>query len=668
MTANPPAQNRDDIRSGRGRQHALWLAASFAVLFASTIDAVFAGRGLGARLLCAAVGMALAVPGLRGFLRGARVRASNRRRWLAALAVIHLLGTLYFFPVQHLFDARPVVSVDHAVHYNQCLRAKNVFWSSLRLDCYSPYFMAGYPAGSIFDIDVKGAELFSALVPLPAAVGLKLFILFAYLTMLPSVYRGARMLGFRVEESALGAMLLLAYWHWGRPFASDFRFVGMFSFVFATHAVLYLTGLMRRFLAAQRGRTLFVVGPVAFLVHVLTVVMAAVSLSSVCIIDRARLNRRRLELLFLWALVVVFVNALWILPLLRFLPYKVPTEAYYQLGGPAELARQLWKPTGAVALALFALAIAGSWRLARARRAAVGMPCAVTSLSMLLLSACGVYLPGVDQLEPGRFLFSALVFAAPLAGVGAAWLIGVVSRCAGGARRNWVREAAVVGLALAPLPLAMLDAKAFYHHTLSVDLPPRVERFRRGIVSVVQPGARLMIEEGTARAYEGSFLPALLPSETRVEQIGGPYPHTPLLHHRITFDGDACLGVPFDRWDPATLMERLAFLRVRWIATTTDAATRFVAALPGVEVRWRDGPYTLWELPGASPTWKLEADYNRIRASLEVGTRPVVLPYHWVEGLRAEGGNEIVPVLRDDDPVPYVCVRRVRVTPVVIRY
>jgi hypothetical protein len=109
-------------------------------------------------------------------------------------------------------------------------------------------------------------------------------------------------------------------------------------------------------------------------------------------------------------------------------------------------------------------------------------------------------------------------------------------------------------------------------------------------------------------------------------------------------------------------------LRVRWVATTTDAATRFTAQLPGIEVLWRDGPYTLWELPPTPPAFRVDATYNEIRAQLDVGVPPVVLPYHWVEGLRAENGNEIVPVLRYDDPVPYICVRSVRVTPVVIRY
>jgi hypothetical protein len=466
----------------------------------------------------------------------------------------------------------------------------------------------------------------------------------------------------------LGAMMVLIYWHWGRPYASAFRFVGMFSFVFATHAALFVTGLLRRFLAGDRGRALFVLGPIAFMVHVLTVVMAVVPMAAVLIVDRARVTRRRAELLLMWLLAIVFVNALWILPLIRFLPYKTSTEAYYQLRGLGELARLVVEPGGLVAIGLTVLACVGGWRLVHTGRVGVGAPCMAGAVTMLAFATYGVYLPGVDQLEPGRFLFSTFVFAAPLSGVGAAWLIGLVSRWTGARRSVRVREAMLVGLALAPLALSMLDAKAFYRRTLSVDLPPRVERLRVELRSVINQEGRLMIEEGNARAYEGIFLPALLPSQTGVEQIGGPFPHTPIVHHATSFDETSCLGKPFASWKPDVIAARLHFLRVRWIATATDGAARFVASIPGVTPRWSDGPLRVWDFPGEANAVRVRATYDEIRADVAVGTRPVVLPYHWVEGLHTTDGNEIVPVFRDDDPVPFICVRRARVTPVMINY
>jgi hypothetical protein len=638
------------------------------LLCVPTVDALFVARPLWLRAAALLPGMLLAAWCLSRTLEDGRVEDHSRLRWLFLLAGVHVVATLFFFPAQELFSARPILTADHAVHYAQCLRSKQVFWDTFRLDCYSPYFMAGYPAGTVFDLDMKGAELFTAILPIHTATALKLFILVAYLSMLPSVYRGARMLGFRLEEAVFGVMLLLAYWHWGRLYASDFRFVGMFSFVFATHAVLYVSGLVRRFLAGDRPIGLFVIGPVAFLVHVLSAVMAAVPILSVIVADRARMTRRRAELLLLWVLVVVFVNALWILPLVRFLPYKTPTEAFYQVQGPGHVARLLFLPTSLIALGLLALAVAGAARMAREKRFAAAAPCALVTLTMLTFATFGVYLPGVDQLEPGRFLFSAMVFASPLAGAGAAWLVRAVGAQLTPAHGVRWRAAVTVALALAPVPLAMLDAKAYYHHTLTVHLPPRVERLRVALVSLLHGDGRLLIQEGSARAYDGFFLPALLPSQTGVEQIGGPYPHVPLVFHRTSFDEHSFLGRPFAAWMPADAAARLRFLRVRWVVTATDEAAEFIARIPGITARREDGPLRVWELPGQRFDVAVRAEYNRVRVDARVGARGVVLPYHWIDGLRCADGNEIVPVLRDDDPAPYICVRRVAVSPVTITY
>jgi hypothetical protein len=622
------------------------------------------------RALALIPGMVVAAWCLARTLEAGRLDDDKRIRWLLMLAGIHIAATLFFFPAQHLFDARPVVTVDHAVHYEQCLRARAVFWQAFRLDCYNPYFMAGYPSGTLFDVDMKGAELFTALIPIHTATALKLFILIAYLSMLPSVYRGARMLGFRLDEAVLGVMLLLVFWHWGRPYAGDFRFVGMFSFVFATHASIYVTGLVRRFIAGDRGPALFILGPIAFSVHVLSVVMATVSITTVMIADHARMTIKRAELLVVWAIVVVAANALWIVPLIRFLPSKVPSEAFFQLHGLRQVARILLAPSGWIAASVLALALAGAWRMARERRMTTAAPSLVSTLLMLSFAAFGTHLPGISQLEPGRFLFSAVVFATPLAGAAAAALMSALSvRGSATIHVARLRTLMMVSLALAPLPLAMLDAKAFYHHTLSVDLPPRVERLRSLLIANMRGRGRLLIEEGSAKAYGGFFLPALLPAQTHIEQIGGPYPQVPLLHHRTTFDDDSFLGRPFARWTTDEVRARLEFLRVRWAVTATEDAGQFVRAIPGVTLRWEDGVLRFWELPPpVNPGVYVSADYNRIEAGIAVGSAPVVLPYHFVDGLEANDGNEIVPELRDDDPVPYICVRRVAATPVVIRY
>lgn len=110
-----------------------------------------------AAFLAAAV--LLALPALVRLIR--RSDDNNGRRGTILMVVFgaHLVSTLFFFPPEDLLNSRPALSLDHALHYQQVVRAREVFGDSYRLHGYDPYFMAGYPGGTVFDIDSKGVEL-----------------------------------------------------------------------------------------------------------------------------------------------------------------------------------------------------------------------------------------------------------------------------------------------------------------------------------------------------------------------------------------------------------------------------------------------------------------------------------------------------------------------------
>ncbi len=641
---------------------------SVALLALSTVDIVHFAQHPALRALVLVAGLLAAVPLLASLVPAGRIDAGNSRRVVTALFVISAIGTLYAIPARVLFDRRPILTDDYAVHYIQCERARTELRHAFRANCYSPWFMAGYPAGTIFDVDMKGAELFCSVLPMPTALALKVFVLAAFLALVLAVYSGTRQLGFAIEESVLGLLLFLVYWHWGRPYAGDFRYVGMFSFVAACYFSLLLAGILRSFLHGTHRRVFFILGPLVFLLHASTAVMVVAPFLSILVVHRGRLRRRELELLGIWALVVVFVNVLWLKPVIEFLPDKTETTAYYQMTGMGALARLLLRPTSAPALVLLVAAALGAWRLRHDHRTGDALPCAAAVIFLLACAAFGTHVPGLRQMEPGRFLLGALVFAVPLAGTGSRWILDRFATAAGPAGVG-LRRAAIVCFALLPLPLAMLEAKAFYHHTIGLELTPPVERFREAIRAHVRPGARLMIEDANASVYGGTYFPALLPLETHVEQIGGPYPHTPLRHARTSFTSTRILGAPYDARDPSTLRAQLDFLRVRWIATATPGAARLAESIPGISVLWREPPFALWELSGGAP-WEpaVTAEFDRIEATFASSANGAFIPYHWVSGLEVAPPAEIVPALHDDDPVPYIYVRPHGATRVVIRY
>jgi hypothetical protein len=120
--------------------------------------------------------------------------------------------------------------------------------------------------------------------------------------------------------------------------------------------------------------------------------MAAVSVGTLLVADRARMTRRRVELLFLWVLVIVFANALWILPLIVFFlircrPRRTTSSTACTNRSPSDgadgLDREQRAPFGGVR----------ALRMAREERIATAAPSGVSMLVMLVFAAFGTHLP-----------------------------------------------------------------------------------------------------------------------------------------------------------------------------------------------------------------------------------------------------------------------------------
>jgi hypothetical protein len=351
--------------------------------------------------------------------------AQRARAILLCLFFVHLASTFFFISPADIINERPIVTLDHSFHYYQAWRAKRVLISTGELTAYDPYFMAGFPS-AIFDLDVKGAEVFCSIFPEgQLARGLKLFILICYLSMVFTVYTGARLLGFRTQESLFAVGALLVFWHWGRPFASHFRYAGMFEFIFVSHLSILVAGLFRRFMRTGERLWFFVIGPLVFLVHPTAVVALAVPFVVILLAERRRLTSKKVIALAMWCGIVVVVNAVWILPMLANITAKASSKAFFQTRGIGDLVCVFYRPGCIPAAALLVLAGFGAWRLVRLHRNAGATVLGPAVLFLLLVSSYGIYIPGLEHLEPGRFLLTALFFAMPLAGAGAAAIMEV---------------------------------------------------------------------------------------------------------------------------------------------------------------------------------------------------------------------------------------------------
>jgi hypothetical protein len=601
---------------------------------------------------------------------------SREKAIVAVIFACHLVATLYFFPPEDVVNGRPVITLDHAVHFYEVERGKDVFRESFRSYMYDPYFLAGYPGGTVFEIDTNGVALWCALLRfVDTARSYKLFILLAYLCLPFAMYAGCRRLRFGVEESVFGTLVFLAYWHWGRPYAGDFRFAGMFAYLFVCHLSLYLTGLFRSFLEGERVKRLYVIGPLAFLVHPTAAVLLPVPLLALFaargapgISGGGRRERasRLLGRFFVWCLLVLAVNAFWLVPFFRYLHIKTASESFFQIDGIRGLLVLLIKPGNLPALLLVALGGIGIGCLAKRRRLADGIAPAAGSFFLMLLAAFGTRMPIIDQMEPGRFLVPSLVFMAPLAGAG---LKEVVEK--GGAalavRSASLPSRSLVGIVLlACMPLfGMVESRAFYRHTLSTTLTPEVKQAIDAIRTHADPSGRLMIEDGPAWAYGDSHLPSMIPLFTGIEQIGGPYPFMFIEHGFTTFQTRMTMGVPLREMAPEKLLEYVDLYNVRWILTATPEAASYVRGLWYARALWSSKHFTLFGVTTPSrgfssdPGATVRASYDLLRVTISSGAAAappggILLKYHWDKGLRVAAPSRIVPSSRLEDPVPLI--------------
>jgi hypothetical protein len=608
---------------------------------------------------------------------------------LALLFLVHAAATLFFFSPADIVNERPVITLDHSFHYYQARRANEVFPKTGRLHMYDPHFMAGFPSG-LFDIDVKSLEVVCA--PFPAsqvARAMKFFILSCYLSMVFTVYAGCRCLRLTERESLLAVALLLVFWHWGRPLASGFRYAGMFDFICVSHFSILIAGLFQRFLEGSRALWWLILGPLAYFIHPTAVVILAVPYVCLLLCDRREITRRKLLLFALWCSIVIVVNSVWIIPLLEYAPAKTATRAFFQTSGVGALVRILFRPGCAPAVLLIALAVAGTLRLARGGRVPTAVMVSATVLFLAAVSAYGVYLPGLRDIEPGRFLFSSLVFSAPLAGVGAGLLLDRWVRFSSDRRfARFLGTGALAVLLLCPVLLSYLSARTGYKHRVSTTLAPEVAELIGELQRRTDPSARLMIEDGPAAMYGDAHIPGLLPLYTGVSQIGGPYPFTFLQHHFATFQSDLTMGKPLDRLSAPEFWGYLEAYNVRWIVAASPDAKAYVAAVAAdtasapagwkengapLEAVWKSRRYTLWasRRPPSFTTGAVRpvtAGFDRIEIDTRDNALPFVLRFHWDRGLRARAPAKISPVHIADDPVPFIRVDPGGVTSVLIEY
>lgn len=571
---------------------------------------------------------------------------------IAVVFVLHGVLVLLFLPPHVVFSDTPILHMDYAHHFHQVAGTVDALSTAGRHWSWDPSFCAGYPAGTLFDVDMKlfeGIACVAVRFGAPVALMFNCMVLLSFL--LPPLLLLLACRNFGISRSAtffvvaVGSLL----WH-ADGLMLLFNESGMCSFVLATYWSLWIASLFYRLL--ERPTLPVVVGltvaaSVGWMLHILMPVIVAAPLATLYAVRFRTLSLGRHGLVLLVLLLSVAANWWWIGTVLEFMNYRVAT-AFFGAEGAGSLFRRTLG--GAVDLPIALLGAWGFWILLRTSRALGWMGIASVACYFFLAYLSGP-VPILNTLEPYRFQIPLYLFSA----------VGLVVGVAGCDLKGRLGDFSL----RTALPIVLV----LFFFGMRVVVPASPFRSFRSEGRVLAPLAE-WIETNTSKAGRIAFLDASpgLASGARMrflvdrEYIGGPFSQMNLSHSYASFTGKRFFDRRLSDLTQADVERYARLYNIKWVVTSSDAASAAFASfataartvgklrLESADSKRDDpsgSPFTryagktgeldicIFEL-AAEPSYFLRgtgraaAERNRIEVT---GASPdgIVLKYHWLD-------------------------------------
>ncbi|HLP59958.1 MAG TPA: hypothetical protein VK186_14045, partial [Candidatus Deferrimicrobium sp.] len=216
--------------------------------------------------------------------------------WLGVCFLANLLLTHIAFPIGYLFSPAPIGYIDFMQHYskaaafNTMVKEHGIMWG------YNPFYMAGTPEISDYDLDNKFVEIITlglSYLKVSTIHSFKLIIFCEWLLGPFLVLMGFRNFGFSRRKSfwaCLAAMMIL-----NGPVGLFFNLGGMFSFVFATLFSFFTVSLFYRvFVNGADRKKILIIAATAWapLLHSTSVFMVGIPAAIIILLKAGNLTRK----------------------------------------------------------------------------------------------------------------------------------------------------------------------------------------------------------------------------------------------------------------------------------------------------------------------------------------------------------------------------------------
>jgi hypothetical protein len=578
-----------------------------------------------------------------------------------ALLGLHAIRAAQLFPSPGaLWDDRPPITVDHAIHlYHGYLGAKFLRESGESWG-YDPHFMAGYPKTPVYDSSSGPAELVQYLAGGYSPRAYKLLMLgIAFLTPVAVIAAAAIARPCRVPEGDGAARLnqpvaggglsllltaLFTVWYWWIGFPDVLVRTGLIAFLWASGLGTLLLALLLRHGERPQwtsGLVIALVASLAWQAHATFAIQILVPLVVWYAMQARRHGWRWHAGLWAAAAGALVATSWWWRPLVRFLPLKTGSDLFMTADGPYLLTYYFRVAEARLPLFILLCGVVGLVAWVREGRYGVAGVFGSHVAALSLLTFWGSLWTPTRHMEPLRFQVPLTLSWCLPAGRGAAMVLRALTTGAAGlvwpARlRTELRPTATRGQAalhgsaaalylavlwLVTMPLlAQVTARqARTRRPLTVGLKPEMIALVDWLRTHTDTSARILFEDQLrlweVQDSETLHWTPLLPLLTGRQFVGGLY-HMAFIPHQDAAFGDWKLsGRHIRHWSSRELAEFCERYNIGWIVTWSRASPRkesgqalstevfaslpgcrSVATLPRHSSRPDEDRYTIFEL------------------------------------------------------------------------
>lgn len=598
---------------------------------------------------------------------------------LFTLFILHFILTLTIIPPGLLFGNEPIATSDYALHFIRAVTTDQLLSDFHRIWGYNPFFMAGYPAGTVFDVNNHFIEVFIFLIhqfgiSLPAAFNL--FVFLAVLLLPALVWLTARNFSLSPWQQFSAVAIAMALWFADSQVRITWR-IGVIASGVAMYSLPFSLSCLYRY-CKERTKSwlllLLISGSLISLLHPLSFLFFYIPVACYFLLRARNYDSRFWGALILFAFVVMLTNLFWISPLLQHLQLKT-RSGYHWIGDLRTLMRDMLalRDSG-IRFIIHLLAIVGVlswWKNGQKEKALFFFfPALILDLSGYVAGETAFFRDMETYRNHLVASFLLVIPASVALSSGVSYLRDIPHR------QRLIFACLLVLISLHLTGRNFLSLAPYFRGNFKQYALQSLGSDEMNVVKWLQananPDHRIMVEYWP--------LGAMLPWYTGYQVIGGPYPIVWMPHNFANFaslneaavgGGVRIFGRDIREISVEESKSYTYAYNIGWIVVYTDESKEFFDSSSDIFPVADLGRYRIYQNRDMSSFFlKGKGDVRAENGSLhitEASGGELILKYHWSFSLITDPQQELEPYNILDDPVPFIKVPNNRFREFVIR-